>query len=333
MDQTVVAGTLDEALCLTLEQIVNHGTRVDVGGTLSIASGRTTYEVLNYTVRVVNPRRRLPVNSAFSFSGVAAVARFVWMMSGSDRINDISFYQPHAAAFSDDGLTIPGSCYGRRFLSPRPGLNQMTGVIDRLREDPNSRRAFMSIFQPEDSARVSRDIPCLLTLGYHVRDRQLCGTTIMRANNAYSLFAYNFFEFSLLAEIIASELGIELGPLTHTAISMHVYKEEMDSAKAVVQVARNNVSSEEISVPQNALAGLRKFIELEPLVRTLPYGLNRLSSVVSQADKSLSGLWHDMFRVLVVHALVVSKNLGDARTLSEEIGLPWARYLHIPLSN
>jgi thymidylate synthase len=330
-DKTIVVDNLDEALRRTLEQVVERGTRIAVGGHLSTAAGRTTYEILNYSIRVTNPRRRLPGNPEFRFNAIAAVARFVWMMSGSDRVSDIAFYQPRAAAFSDDGLIIPGSSYGRRFLSPRPGLNQLTGVIDRLKEDPHSRRAFLSIYQPEDAVRVSKDIPCLLTLGYHIRNHRLYATTCMRANNAYSLFAYNFFEFSLLAEIIAAELGVEVGPLTHSAVSMHIYEEEIDRARAVVRASSSVADSHSIELPPEPLAEVRKWIELEPLVRTLgDSGVNRLGHVLAQADQRLTGIWRDMFQVLVIHGLLASNEAHEAKSLIEKLGEPWRRYISVP---
>jgi thymidylate synthase len=326
-DTTVVVENIDQALIQTLELLIEQGTRIKIGGVLSTAAGRTTCEVLNYSVRVTNPRKRFPANPQLRFNPVAAVARFVWMMSGSDRVSDIAYYQPRAAAFSDDGLIIPGSSYGRRLLSSRPGLDQLAGVIDRLKDDAHSRRAFISIYQPEDAVRVSKDIPCLLALGYHIRNGQLCATSTMRANNAYSLFAYNFFEFSLLAEIIAKELGVGLGPLTHSAVSMHIYEEEIDRARAIVQAYPNVTDFQCIELAANPLAGVRGLIELEPLARTLGDGdADRLRHVLAQADKSLTSVWRDMFQVLAIHGLLTAKRVQEAKFLVEKMGEPWCRY-------
>jgi thymidylate synthase len=327
-DKTIEVDDLDEAICRTLDQIVKEGSRILVGGTLSTAAGRTTYEILNYSIRVTNPRRRLPANRELRFNAIAAVSRFVWMMSASDRVSDIAFYQPRAAEFSDDDLTIPGSSYGRRILSPRPGLNQLAGVIDRLKDDPNSRRAFISVYQAEDSVRVSKDIPCLLTLGYHIRDGRLYGTTTMRANNAFGLFPYNFFEFSLLAEIIAVELGVDIGPMTHSAVSMHIYGEDVDRSEAVVRAWSSNVDSSSIEIPLAPLSGVRELALLEPIVKTVGHlSVSRLECVLSEADQRLTGVWREMFQVLVIHALRSARRIDEANSLSESLAEPWRRYL------
>jgi thymidylate synthase len=70
-----------------------------------------------------------------------AVARFVWMVSGDDRLADIRFYEEAVTYFSDNQISVPGSNYGTRLFQPRPGLNQIEGVIARLKEDPETRRA------------------------------------------------------------------------------------------------------------------------------------------------------------------------------------------------
>jgi thymidylate synthase len=330
-DRTIVVNSLDEALAQTLKQLIEDGSKVAISDPLSTAAGRTTYEILNYSVRVTNPKRRFPGNPEVHFGAVAAVSRFVWMMSASDRASDIAFYQPRAATFSDDGLTIPGSSYGRRILSPRPGLNQLAGVIERLKQDPNTRRAFLSIYQPEDAVRTSRDIPCLLSLGYHIRDGRLHATTYMRANNAYSLFPYNFFEFSLLAEMIAAELGIEVGPFTHSVASMHIYEEDIDRSRAIVRGSSNTLESPTLELPSKPLAGVRGLIALEPLVRAVGHcGAHRLEEVRARADQQLAGVWRDMFQVLLIHGLLTSNNTLQAKNLIESIGGPWRRYLSLP---
>jgi hypothetical protein len=77
---------------------------------------------------------------------------------------------------------------------------------------------------------------------FHVRDGQpwgLCGnlrmtqpvlhmTTTMRSNNAFRILPFNLFEFSMLQEMVASELELPLGTYTHWASSMHVYDNERE---------------------------------------------------------------------------------------------------------
>jgi thymidylate synthase len=219
----------DDAYAGTLQDLLEEGSVSQQGESLSVGSGKETKEILNYAVAITSPRERLVFNAKRKLNLPAAVARFVWMMAASDRLADIAFYEDKVRKFSDNGITIPGSSYGQRILNPRPGLNQLESVIDRLKKDAGSRRAAISVYQAEDAMRESSDIPCTFGLFYHVREGRLLTTTLMRSNNAFLLLPYNIFEFSLLAEVVAAELEIPLGTLTHHAISMHVYDHRIAS--------------------------------------------------------------------------------------------------------
>ncbi len=107
---------------------------------------------------------------------------------------------------------MPGSNYGMRLFQPKPNLNQIDGVIKRLQKDRAMRRAAMVVWIPEDAVRESKDIPCAFGSFCVIRDGHLVFITVMRSNNALILLPYNAFEFTLFAEIIATEAGVKLGP-------------------------------------------------------------------------------------------------------------------------
>lgn len=52
----------------------------------------------------------------------------------------------------------------------------------------------------------------------------------MRSNNVWTLLPYNIFEFTLLAEFMAADLGVALGTYHHHAVSMHLYANNLDEA-------------------------------------------------------------------------------------------------------
>jgi thymidylate synthase len=266
----------DEAYAKTLSSLLNDGSRIEAGESKSVGSGKSTYEIMNFSIKIENPRQRLVFNSERKINLPAAVARFLWMMAGSDRLADIEFYEPKVGSFSDDGIVIPGSSYGQRILRSRPGLDQLQAVIDRLKKDPSSRRAAISIYHPEDAVRDSKDIPCTFGIFYYIRDFKLHSTTLMRSNNSFILMPYNIFEFSLLAEVVCTEvnskdLPIEFGSLTHTAISMHLYDENgnIEKSKKIIDAAKNVIAAKIPKIPKssNPLEQIRQLVILEAKLR------------------------------------------------------------------
>jgi thymidylate synthase len=194
----------------------------------------STFETLNYIFRIANPLSRIVAQETQPLKLHVAVARFVWMMAGNNRLADIAFYEPRVSSFSDDSLTVPGSSYGMRMRQSQPGLDQIKAVIAKLKADPSTRRAAISIYHPIDAVRDSADIPCAFGVMFHGRAGKLNSTILMRSNNAWSLLPFNLFEFSMLAEVVAREAGFEPGELTYFAGSMHVYERDAERIRSKI---------------------------------------------------------------------------------------------------
>ena len=117
-----------------------------------------------------------------------------------------------------------------------------------------------TVFQPEDTARDSPDIPCTYGLSFLIRDGQLNVTTIMRSNNAWTLLPYNIFEFSLLAEVVACRVGVPIGSYTHHCISLHLY--ETDFLTATSWLHENHSQA----VPMVRISDLSAFSNVKKLL-------------------------------------------------------------------
>ena len=199
------------------------------GEYVEIAGKDPTYEVLHYQTGLTDPMARIVTHQARPLNLVVAVARWVWLMAGNDRLEDIRYYEPKVGGFSDNGLTVPGSCYGARLFNQNRIDQIGSGVIQRLALDPNSRQATAVVWRADDAvADDSRDIPCTHGMFFHIRDNALNLCVTMRSNNAFRILPFNIFEFTMLQEYVATSLGIPLGDYVHWAASMHVYKNERE---------------------------------------------------------------------------------------------------------
>jgi Thymidylate synthase len=292
----------------TLRALIDRGQEVGAG------RGRgSSREILDFTVELTDVRDRIPSNPAASFDLTVAVARFVWMVSGDDRLADISFYEKAVTKFSDNQISVPGSNYGTRLFQPRPGLNQIEGVIGRLQEDRDTRRAAAVVWAPEDALREgpdrqrSKDIPCAFGLMFHVRDEVLQTQLKMRSNNAFLLLPVNLFEFGLLAELVAAETGSRLGSLRNNAASMHVYDGEIarwQPAGALDPGAVDRVPM--LPMPTNgAIDQAYRLARKEAQLRHELHLIAREgASALEARAEGLDQWWAGLYRLLLSHALV-----------------------------
>ncbi|ONC42033.1 thymidylate synthase [Burkholderia pseudomallei] len=178
-----------------------------------------------------NPRARLSQserkNTVFSCLG-----EFLWYLSGSDKLDFIQYYIKTYSEFSDDDKTIFGA-YGPRLFGSDNAPNQVQNVIRTLQASSPSRRAVIQLFRGEDLAKNiekrRKDLPCTCTLQFTVRDHQLHAMVMMRSNDAFMGLPHDIFAFTMLQELIARSLGVEVGQYKHAVGSLHLYVTDTQS--------------------------------------------------------------------------------------------------------
>jgi len=291
-----VPTTVDEALYRTVSDM-RDGVKVE---TVKNGQAEGSFEVLHYRTGMTDARARICVKKPLNLVG--AVARLVWMVAGSNRLADIAFYEPKVANYTDDRISVPGSSYGKRLFDAAPGLDQIQGVIRRLSKNQDTRQAAAVVWVPEDAVRESSDIPCTFGMFFHVRQGQLIMRTVMRSNNAFRLMPYNFFEFSMLGEIIAATLGVEMGPYLHDAASMHVYTHvEWASTLAVVDgPAGESVTMPPMGHAEGGRTAIKQASALARLEAELRHAYTReaFAKARSDAGDELDPYWLALFNVL-----------------------------------
>ena len=321
----------DGAFLATLADILEHGFSVDSVRTGADKVQHSSTELLGYLVQFYDVRDRIVWNSKWPLNLPVAVARFVWMMAASDRLADIQFYEPRVSAFTDNKISVPGSSYGMRILQPRPGSNQLSAIIDRLKADPTTRRAAVSIYQHEDAIRDSRDIPCAFGLMYHQRAGALHALTIMRSNNAFSLLPFNFFEFSLLAEVVAAELGIECGSINHFVASMHLFAPNLEDARTLVKTSTPRQGRRMPAMPSHP-APLAQITELVTLEAEMRHGSAKIDAVsidewIRKGGNRLHHYWHQLFLQLLVAVVRRNEDNDAYSTILSAVDEPYRHLL------
>lgn len=222
--------TVSHALPIILSDLIEYGDEV------GSRNGRVM-EILNPQIVITNPTQREVLSLNRRANVFAQIAETVWVLSGRNDVEWLSAYLPRAKDFSDDGETWRGG-YGPRIrrwtLFNGDRLDQLAHVVDVLHEDPLSRRAVIAIYDPAVDTEPGRDIPCNDFLQFQSRLGKLHMTVTVRSNDVmWGWSGINAFEWSTLQEIVASLLGIEVGPLTFNIGSLHLYEHHWEKARAI----------------------------------------------------------------------------------------------------
>lgn len=155
------------------------------------------------------------------------LAEATWILSGSNKVEDIAPYNRRMADFSDDGKTLAGA-YGPRVVA------QLLYVASKLVQDPMTRQAVMTIWKINPIP--SKDIPCTIGSQFLIRDEQLHVIQTMRSSDVWLGWPYDVFSFTMIATWLCIWLrqqgmkNLTLGSFVLSAGSQHLYETNVGEA-------------------------------------------------------------------------------------------------------
>ena len=186
--------------------------------------GMSTLEVIGYNFSLMNPRARIVGFPNRRWSLPLAIGEFCWHMRGDNSVDALSYYADAWSNFSDDGITVRGSCYGNKAFSHDHGDCSWNRCKRLLINDQDSRRAVITFDVLDGSDLITRDKSCLTTMQFLVREGKLSMVANMRSNDIYLGLPYDVFLFTMMQEVMALELGVDVGTYVHFVGSLHVYE-------------------------------------------------------------------------------------------------------------
>lgn len=177
------------------------------------------------------------------FNPFFALAEVVWILQGRGDIDWIAPYNEQMRAYNDGGQNNHGA-YGIRIRKARgeslgdagdENIDQVAMVVKKLTEDPNTRQAIMTLWDPSLDNSKSKDIPCNNLVAYRLREGILDQTVVIRSNDFIWGTPYNAVQFTHLHALVAGELGVKMGKLIYVIQNLHYYEENYPEALGVIE--------------------------------------------------------------------------------------------------
>lgn len=257
-------------------------------------------EIDGVLLQLTNPLARLS-RTEKKGTVFSCLGELLWYLSGSKDLDFISYYISAYAKDSEDGKTLHGA-YGPRLFDTR-GTNQIQNVVEILKKKPTTRRAVIQIFDAEDLKRNYKEIPCTCTLQFLIRKNRLHLYTNMRSNDVYLGLPHDVFAFTMLQEILARSLNIELGVYKHFAGSLHIYTNNISDAYEYIDEGWQ----ETVSMPPMPLGDpwecIKTVINAESDIRN--------GYIVEPDTLNLPSYWEDLVRLLLVFRYLKENKLKD----------------------
>jgi thymidylate synthase len=127
-----------------------------------------------------------------------------------------------------------GPVYGVQWRSwPTPDgghVDQITGVLETLREDPDSRRMIVSAWNVADLPAMAL-APCHAMFQFYVAGGRLSCQIYQRSADLFLGVPFNIASYALLTRMIAAQVGLAPGDLIWVGGDCHVYSNHVEQVR------------------------------------------------------------------------------------------------------
>lgn len=205
-------------------------------------TGTGTRSVFGHQMRF-DLSKGFPVTTTKKLHLRSIIIELLWFLKGETNIkwlkeNGVSIWDEWA----DENGEL-GPVYGYQWRSwPMPNgesIDQITGLVKSLKENPNSRRHIVSAWNPalvDDMALP----PCHTMFQFYVADGKLSCQLYQRSADIFLGVPFNIASYALLTMMLAQVCDLEAGDFVHTFGDAHIYHNHFDQAKE--QLSRKPLS-------------------------------------------------------------------------------------------
>jgi thymidylate synthase len=209
-----------------------------------LKKSRTGIDTISYfgAQYTVDLSKGFPLLTTKEVNWSAVFRELLWYLSGEDHIRNLRKHTKiwDAWANADGNLDTAYGRYWRRFPSPYKDAHgqwqvrevyQIQFVIDTLQKQPYSRRMIVSAWEP-GNAETSKLPPCHYTFAFNVQGNKLSCHLTQRSGDIALGIPFNLACYATLTQIIAQEVGMEVGFFSHTIVDAHIYTASPESGLA-----------------------------------------------------------------------------------------------------
>ena len=184
-------------------------------------------------------RQGFPLVTTKKIHTRSVFGELLWFLRGQTNVqwlhdNNIPIWDEWA----DDAGEL-GPIYGYQWRSwPAPDgrhIDQLAGVIDAIRTNPDSRRHIVSAWNVADLADMALP-PCHAFFQFYVADGRLSCQLYQRSADIFLGVPFNIASYALLTHMVAQVTGLGVGDFVHTLGDAHLYLNHLDQAER--QLAR-----------------------------------------------------------------------------------------------
>lgn len=123
-----------------------------------------------------------------------------------------------------------GYSYGQR-LFDFEGINQVKNIVAKLRSDPNSKSATITLMNPKDDVG---HVPCIVAIDFKIRRNRLMLTAFFRSQDVGKKMYADVISIGEIGKAISEKVGVKMGSLNILIVSLHAYEVDWDNINKLI---------------------------------------------------------------------------------------------------
>ena len=196
-------------------------------------TGTGTLSVFGYQMRF-NLAEGFPVVTTKKLHLRSIIHELLWFLKGETNIkylkeNGVSIWDEWADANGE-----LGPVYGSQWRNwPTPDgkhIDQISQIIEQIKNTPNSRRIMVSAWNVSDVPNMALP-PCHALFQFYVADGKLSCQLYQRSADVFLGVPFNIASYALLTMMVAQVCDLQPGDFIHTLGDAHLYSNHMEQTE------------------------------------------------------------------------------------------------------
>jgi thymidylate synthase len=192
------------------------------------------------TYSVFGAQARFPLSEGFPLVTTkklhvkSIIYELLWFLRGD---TNIKYLNEHGVTIWDEWADAQGDLgriYGAQWCDWRTSdgrsINQIDGVIDQIKKNPDSRRLIVCAWNVGELEQMALP-PCHTLFQFFVQDGELSCQLYQRSADLFLGVPFNIASYALLTLMVAQVCGLKAGTFVHTFGDLHLYSNHLEQAR------------------------------------------------------------------------------------------------------
>lgn len=190
------------------------------------SSNRTGIDTLSLTHGIISMdlEKEFPILGSKFVAFKTAIKELLWIWQMQS--NDVRELQKMGVHIWDEWMREDGTI-GKAYGYQIAKYNQLDNLIKTIKEDPNSRRMIVNLWNNEDLDDMALQ-PCAYQTLWSVSEDKLNCMLIIRSNDWFLGAPFNACQYATLVHMIAQVTGYKPGMFTIVVNNAHIYENHID---------------------------------------------------------------------------------------------------------